>query len=153
VKLTVAMFVTGLALCLTKCAHAGAAKRALEVLCPKAVGLAPQIEAHAYRNLLHPALVVALIAHESRCRVNARSGRGDYGLGQIRVGGSAAKGATAQDLLNPERNLELAARHLAWAMVLCGGTTGLSVYSGRAKCRHSRYSREVLRKFSMAFAR
>jgi soluble lytic murein transglycosylase-like protein len=152
-KLTVAMFAMGLALCLTECAHAGAASRALAALCPKAVGLAPQIEANARRNLLHPALLTALIAHESRCRVNARSGRGDYGLGQIRVGGSAAKGATAQDLLNPERNLELAARHLAWAMVLCGGTTGLSVYSGRARCRASKYQREVLRKFSLAFAR
>jgi soluble lytic murein transglycosylase-like protein len=100
------------ALLLSGAARADSADRALSRLCPHAMGIAPQIEAHARRQLLHPALLVALIAHESGCRESAFSGKGDYGLGQIRVGGSAAHGASVEDLLKPERNIELTARHL-----------------------------------------
>jgi hypothetical protein len=139
----------GAAICLTATcgpAHAETTtEAALTVLCgPRAAYLAPVVGAEAHRWLLHPVLVVVVIAHESHCRADARSGRGDYGLGQIRVGGSAAHGADVEDLLKPDRNLELTARHLAGCLTMCGGLSGLSVYSGHRRCGSTRYSRAIV---------
>ena len=106
--------------------------------------LAPLVDREARRQFLRPVLLVAVIARESGCRVDADSGRGDHGLGQIRLGGSAAHGASVEDLLKPERNIELTARHLANCLTLCGGPTGLSVYAGHRKCKSSHYARRVL---------
>jgi len=118
---------------------------ALSFLCGQsAIYLAPLVQTEARRQLLHPVLVAAVIAHESHCRADARSGRGDFGLGQIRVGGSAAHGAHAEDLLNPARNVELTARHLANCLTMCGGLGGLSVYSGHKRCRSTNYSRSIV---------
>jgi soluble lytic murein transglycosylase-like protein len=150
-----ALFILGLLGCtIATCGPARAAtpsERALSVLCPRGDVSAPLVEAEAHRQLIHPALLVALVAHESRCRSSARSGRGDWGLAQIRVGGSAAHGATAAELLDPAINLRLAAAHLARVLTLCGGFSGLSVYSGFPRCRSTRYSRAVLALFLSTF--
>lgn len=154
-RLTVAMLVVGCAVCLSRCepAHAGGAERAKLALCPRGDVSAALVEAEAHRQLLHADLLMALVAHESRCRSNARSGRGDFGLAQIRVGGSAARGATAAELLDPAVNLRLAAAHLAKVLTLCGGFSGLSVYSGFPRCRSTSYSRSVLAKWMSTFGR
>ena len=129
------------------------AARAISRLCPPGRAyLAPLVDSAARQHLLHPALLTAVIAHESRCDPRAESGRGDVGLAQVRVGGSAALGSRRAELFDPALNLALAARHLARLLVLCGSVHGaLSVYSGRSKCRKSAYSRAVLVKFRSAF--
>jgi hypothetical protein len=152
-RLTVALFVIGFLVCCSRCAQAGGAERAKLALCPKASLDVALVEAEAHRQLLHAGLLMALVAHESRCRSNARSGRGDFGLAQIRVGGSAARGATVVELLDPAVNLRLAAAHLARVLTLCSGFGGLSVYSGRRHCGPSPYSRAVLAKWWSTFSR
>jgi soluble lytic murein transglycosylase-like protein len=132
---------------------ASTTEKALTALCPGREHLAPHVDAAARRYMVHRKLLVALIAHESRCRVRASSGKGDYGLGQIRITGSAARGATIGQLFDPSTNLMLAARHLSRCFTLCGSLNGLSVYSGRKKCSPSRYSAAVVRKFERLFIR
>jgi soluble lytic murein transglycosylase-like protein len=131
------------------------AARAISRLCPPGrTYLAPFVDSAARLYLLHPALLTALIAHESRCDPWAESGRGDYGLGQIRVGGSAAMGASAFELFYAALNLGLTARYLSRWIAKCRSVHGgLSVYSGRSRCRQSAYSRSVLAKFHSAFER
>jgi hypothetical protein len=151
-RLTITLLVIGFLVCCTQWAHAGAADRALAVLCPRGDIGAALIERESHRQLLHPALLVAVLAHESGCRSRARSGRGDWGAGQVRIGGSAARGATVAELLDPEVNVRLTAAHLARMITLCGGFGGLTVYSGQRRCRSSRYSRSVLQLFWRTFA-
>ena len=125
---------------------------ALTVMCgARGATLVQMVRAEARRHLMHPLLLASVIAAESRCRAYASSGRGDFGLGQIRLGGSAARGATVAELLEPARNVELTARHLASCLMLCGFTSGaLSVYSGRKHCRPSKYSERVLGLFRLS---
>jgi len=129
------------------------AARAVSLLCPPGSAyLAPLVDSAARLYLLHPHLLVAVVAHESRCDPWAASGRGDFGLGQIRIGGSAALGAAALELQGPALNLALTARHLARCLVLCGALgPALSVYSGHRRCRASRYSRAVVALLRMTF--
>ena len=154
---TIAFLALGILVCLQNCfaadtAHAGVAERAIGLLCPGRPLNALLIAREARRQLLPSGLLVAVIAHESGCRSDAKSGRGDFGLGQIRVGGSAARGATVAELMDPEINIRLTAAHLARVLTLCGGLSGLSVYSGHKRCRSSRYSRAVLGLFWSTFA-
>ena len=153
-RLTVALLVLGAALCLqAECApaRASAAERALVRLCPTATVNASLIEAQARRQLLHPALLVAVISHESRCSMARRGRLGEIGLGQILPTGSAARGFTRLELETEEGNLAATARHLANCLTLCGGFGGLSVYAGHKRCRSTKYSRAVLAKFWSAF--
>jgi hypothetical protein len=90
-------------------------------------------------------LVVAVIRAESTCNERADSGRLDLGLGQIRLGTLAAAGATRAQLLDPETNIALTARHLAKCLATCPTLLGaLSLYRGIAGCKSSKGSRRVL---------
>jgi soluble lytic murein transglycosylase-like protein len=127
-------------------ARASEALDAIRVLCPRHTAIAPLARAAAARHDVSPTLLVAVVAHESGCRWWARSGKGDVGLGQIRIGGSAAGKATVAELLDPARNLDLTAAHIARCLALCRGSSGLSVYAGNRRCRSTRYSRAVMAK-------
>jgi soluble lytic murein transglycosylase-like protein len=152
-KLTIALLVLGFLLCCSRWASAGGAERAKLALCPHGDVDVSLVEREAHRQILHPSLLMALIAHESGCRRKAVSGFGDYSYGQLRYGGSAARGATVAELMDPATNIRLTAAHLARVLTLCGGFSGLSVYSGHSRCRSSKYSRAVLAKFLSTFGR
>jgi hypothetical protein len=111
------------------------ARQALAVLCPGRVGLAPAFERAASRYHLPAALLVATVRVESTCDPLAVGPKGTLGLGQIMPGTRAARGYTTAQLLTPDPNLMATARHLHWAIALCGcDLFGLYVYGGRKKC-------------------
>ena len=123
----------------------------LLALCgPGALPLAPHFAhaAHAYH--IKPAILVAMARVESTCHPNAIGGAGgiQYGLLQIRLGGSAALGYSAEELLRPRLNLELGARHLHRWLVRCGDLrAALGVFDGWRKCsqgRRSPYAKRVM---------
>lgn len=119
---------------------------ALALLCPGHARLAEPMYAAATRWGVDPVLVAQVVHSESRCKANAVNARtNSIGLGQIKVGGSAARGKTAAQLFHVRTNLDLTARHLAWCLALCG-TPGaaIGVYHGRRKCRADAHSRKVL---------
>lgn len=143
------LFLAGLLACLTtQCgpARADTVQRTLQALCgARGEAIADLVRVEARRNLLRPTLLAAVIAAESRCNPRADSHRGDRGLMQLRVGGSAARGVDPDELRNPAVNVRLGARHLAWCLRLCGSVAGgLSVFSGRRRCKPSPYSARVL---------
>jgi hypothetical protein len=151
--LVAAMMVVGCAICCSRCARAGAAERALAVLCPKASVDVELVEAEAHRRLLHPALVVAVIAHESRCSMSRRGRLGEIGYGQIKPDGSAARGFSREELETERGNLAATARHLARVLTICNGFGGLSIYAGHRQCKSTQYSRAVLAKWLSTFSR
>ena len=123
----------------------------LLALCgPGSVGLAPHVDHAAREYHLKPAILVAMARVESTCNPRAIGGRDgiQYGLLQIREGGSAALGYTADELLKPRLNLELGARHLHRWINRCGDVrAALGVFNGWRKCslgRRSPYARKVL---------
>lgn len=140
---------------LVPAAHASDSDVALALLCPKNwKPIARTLRIEAATVGIDSVLLAAIVANESRCRVSADSGKGDYGLAQIRLGGSAAGDATAVELLDPRTNLHLAALHVRRCLELCGDVHGaLSVYAGHKKCRPSRYSRRVLGMYEAAMRR
>ena len=157
-RLTVAMLIVGFLGCLQNCvgpatAHAGGAERAKLALCPKGTLDASLIEAEARRQLLHPALVVAVIAHESGCQMGRRGRLGEIGYGQIKPDGSAARGYSRAELETERGNIAATARHLARVLTICNGFGGLSLYAGNRRCRSTGYSRSVLAKFLSTFSR
>lgn len=101
---------------------------------------------------LSPILLAALIASESRCKQDADSGNGDIGLGQIRIGGSAAMGNSRRWLLKPWMNVNLTARHLSMWLRICDGYVlgALSGYRGLKGCKSSKGSRRVMQLFEKA---
>jgi hypothetical protein len=111
----------------------------------RAQRFAPLVREMAQRHGIPWRMLVANVASESRCNPRADSGKGDYGLGQIRVGGSAAGKHTRLQLLQPRLNLRLTARHMRRCFDLCGWWAGaLSVYKGHRKCRSSKGARRVM---------
>lgn len=129
----------GIAIGCTHClgpARADQTDRELAKLCgPRGASIADLIRKEARHHLLHPVLLSQLVAGESTCRWWADSGLGDIGLGQIRLGGSAARGATRAQLLDPATNLHLAASHLDRLLLICGSIPGaLRVYRGHTRC-------------------
>jgi hypothetical protein len=146
VRLTVALLLAGLMLCLYGDAHADVAELALRRMCsPAAVRLAPLVRAEARLNLLPVVSLVAVMYVESRCRsgvVNPVSGAA--GLMQILPHGSADGGYPPDDLRADDLNVKLGAAHLGRLLVFCGAWSGaLSVFSGFRYCRSTRYSRRV----------
>jgi hypothetical protein len=123
--------------------------RLLLTLCgPSAIGLAPHVDHAAHKYHVKPVVLIAMARVESTCHVDARDGRGDWGLLQIREGGSAALGYTAEELLKPRLNLELGARHLHRWIVRCGDVrAALGIFDGWKKCslgRKSPYAKRVM---------
>lgn len=145
-----ALLIAGIIGCTQSCigpARADQAQRTLRALCgTRGEAIAELVRMEAHRHLLHPVLLARVIAAESTCRPGADSGHGDIGLGQIRVGTAAAKGATREELEESSVNVRLTAAHLARCLTLCGDYVlgGLSVYRGYRKCRDSAGSRRVL---------
>jgi hypothetical protein len=136
----VVLMFLGIALCCTHCegpARADQTDRELSRLCGplRALAVANLVRLEARHHLLHPVLLARVVASESTCRIDADSGRGDIGLGQVRLGGSAARGHGRLDLLHPAINLHLAAAHLDRLLLLCGSWHGaLRVYRGHRYC-------------------
>ena len=122
----------------------------LQLCGPGAVGLAPHVHHAARKYHIKPAILVAMARVESTCNPRAIGGRDgiQYGLLQIREGGSAALGYTAEELLKPRLNLELGARHLHRWTVRCGDVrAALGVFNGWKKCsqgRKSPYAKRVM---------
>jgi soluble lytic murein transglycosylase-like protein len=117
-------------------ARASTTADALDLLCgPGHRDLAPHVDASARRHLLHPVVLVSVIAAESTCQADAVNARtGAIGLGQIMPGRSADR--PGSNLRDPATNLNLTARHLAGLMVLCGSLGGaVHVYHGHKRCR------------------
>jgi soluble lytic murein transglycosylase-like protein len=133
---------------LVPAARGDSAGRALHVLCgPRGDAIADMVRVEARRHLIHPALLAAVVASESTCNPNAHSGHNDWGLGQIRLGGSANVGGySAAQLRDPATNLYLTSRHLAKCLTICNGYVlgALSVYRGVSRCRATDGSRRVL---------
>jgi soluble lytic murein transglycosylase-like protein len=140
--------ILGLLLCLTRTCQAGAAERALRLLCPGQLELELTIEREARRHLQHPALLVALMYVESRCEAPAVSRRGALGLLQIMPRGPATGDFTPVQLLDPVANIMAGARWLAMLEVWCGGLLpGLGAYNS-GHCKKSRgFARWVHRIF------
>ena len=134
-----------IALFCSRPASAGPAERAISVLCPKSKIDPSIVEKHARKHLLHPYLLVSLIANESGCDNTKTGALGEIGYGQIFPGRSAAKGLSRSYLKTEEGNIAATARHLARCLTLCGGLTGLSIYAGHKKCMESTYSKNVLK--------
>jgi hypothetical protein len=156
---TILALVIGIALCLAAtCGPARAdTASAMRVLCgargvaiidrERGITLPESVDNEALTEGVPPMLLAALIASESRCKVNADSGNGDLGLGQLRVGGSAAYGYARREILRPWFNVYLTARHLGMWLRLCNGYVpgALSGYRGLRGCRDSKGSQRVLR--------
>lgn len=127
-----------LVLCCLECsaeARPDSARRALAVLCPKRVSLAPHFERAVEKYGVDPVLLVAVARAESSCNPLAVGPKGTLGLGQIKPGTRAARGYTNEQLLKPGPNLMATARHMSWAFALCGlDLFGLYVYGGRKRC-------------------
>jgi soluble lytic murein transglycosylase-like protein len=162
------LMLLGLALCLTRtCGPARAepswspsAERALRVLCPHHLELAPQVAETARRHLVHPAMLVAMMKPESRCRKRAVNRRTKaYGLLQIKLVGNAnPKHLPPVKLLDPAMNLHLGARHFNRCMRICKDSRGgaIRVYHGYKKCsgwKRDSHVLKVLRLFHSVFGR
>ena len=149
----VALTVAALTICLThSCgpAQATPAERALAVLCPHAVEWAPFVEAAARRQLMHPALIVAVMRAESGCTADAVSARGAVGAMQLLgVARGRLRGAALRD---PEANIDAGARWLCLMITWCGSVPlGVGAYN-TGKCGRGRgYARRVMRLFERAF--
>jgi len=111
--------------------------------------LAKLVQQEASRYAMDPGIIVAVMARESSCKVNAIGGNGkDLGLMQLR------RGITTQghdrlsnrQLMRPDINIRLGVRRLAQARRICNGLPEywLSNYAG-LRCGVSEYSRRVMR--------
>ena len=136
----------GLALCcMSECAPAQAspAERALAALCPHAVAWAPLVDEAAHRQLLHPALLVAVMLPESGCQSGAVSRKGARGPMQLL---GVARGNLRGDALHdPAANINAGARWLALREVECGSLfLGLGAYNAGPCGKGKGYARRVL---------
>jgi soluble lytic murein transglycosylase-like protein len=124
-------------------ARAGAVADALDIACPGHADLAPLVEAAARRHLVDRVVIVALIAHESRCDTFAVGRQDDRGLGQLR--GVARAGLTRRDAHDPAKNLNATARWLAAMTTWCGSLpAGLGAYNTGRCGKGKGYARRVL---------
>lgn len=105
------------------------------------------IQWEASDHHLDPALLVALIGHESHFdahAVSAPRGPRDCGLGQIRTTG-AGRGFTCRQLMEPSLNIHLTASYLASWVGKCRGNLvrALSGYNRGHGCYPNDYGRRV----------
>ena len=116
---------------------------------PSSLGLAPHFQAASHRYGIPPAILVSVARIESRCDPAADDGDSDYGVMQIREGGSAAHGRTKAQLLNARTNIMLGARHIRYWWNRCGDLpASLGIYRGSHNCRdgrHSKRAKDVIR--------
>jgi soluble lytic murein transglycosylase-like protein len=143
--------ILGAAFCLTATcgpAQAQSAARALAVLCPGHQDLAPHVDEAARRYLHHPAIIVAIMAVESNCRMSAVGTHGEICAMQIMPNGPASNGLTREQLRDPATCIATGARWLSLREVDCGGALflGLSGYNARTCQGGKRYARNVLAK-------
>jgi hypothetical protein len=144
-RLTIAFLVIGVALFLTTWANAQTALASLQVLCPKATALAPHVEAAARQHMQRPVVLVALMAVESNCRMDAVGAAGEVCAMQLR--GVARNGHSKRALAsNPALCVATGARWLSLREVDCGGGLflGLSGYNARTCGGGKKYARKVL---------
>jgi hypothetical protein len=130
-------------------ARAQTAAESLSVLCPRHGDLEQVIDAAAAKHRLQPVLLTALILAESSCEANkVNKHTRCYGLTGIKIDGSANyQHREPAELMDPETNVELGARHLARCLSICGSLGGaLRVYHGNKRCdgwREDTYVRRV----------
>jgi hypothetical protein len=110
--------------------------------------LAEPIHLAATEHRVPVLLLTALVFAESSCdasKVNAKTGA--MSVGQILPGGSASRGHTAAELMDPVLSLNLAANHLATWRRRCGSWLGsITIFHGNKKCSaNSSYARQVVR--------
>lgn len=111
---------------------------------PGAVPLAPHFAHAAHKFHVPPAVLVAVARVESRCSPTADDGDSDYGVMQIREGGSAAHGHTRAQLLDARTNIMLGARHIRYWWDRCGDLpASLGIYRGSHNCRDGRHSKRA----------
>ena len=115
---------------------------------PGALPLAPHFAHASHRWHVPPAVLVAVAKIESRCDPTADDGDSDYGVMQIREGGSAARHHTRAELLHARLNIDLGARHIRYWWNRCGDLpASLGIYRGSRNChdgRHSKRARDVM---------
>ena len=126
----------------------------LLLLCgPRGEAIDSHVRAEAHRQLIHPTILIMLIASESRCRLNVRGSKGEIGPMQLLPGGSAARGYTPEQLQDPAINIEAGARHLGRLLTMCNddANAAISIYKSQVrKCRRTETAARVLRLLSDA---
>ena len=145
---TLLFLAIGLALCLTRFAHAQGAADSLAALCPSRQALAPLVEAAAHSARVPAVVLVAMARVESTCDPSAVNRRtGALGWLQVLPGRSADPDhLDADELADPAVNIGLGARHLRRCIDLCGTLpAGLHVFHGGKKCKEWRGDRYVKR--------
>ena len=148
-RFTVALFVLGTALCCSRCAHATTTADALAVACPGHQSLAPLIDEAARKHMQHPITLVAVMAVESGCRMDAVGAAGEVCAMQLL--GVARNGNSRQALAgDPALCIATGARWLSLREADCGGGLflGLSGYNARTCQGGKRYARKVLARIS-----
>ena len=125
-------------------ARAQSAADAIAALCPGHGVLAPLVEASARRHLQHPVTIVAIMAHESACRMEAVGAAGEVCAMQLL--GVARNGHSKLELLDPATCIDTGARWLSLREVDCGGTLAGALAGYNAKhCENGkRYARKVM---------
>ena len=117
---------------------------ALNAACPGHRDLAGPVDSAARRYLLHPLVLVAVMAHESGCDMRAVGAAGEVCAFQLR--GAARNGHSSRALARDAALcVATGARWLALREVECGGLLlGLSGYNSRTCEGGKRYARAVL---------
>lgn len=134
-------------------ARASQTEDLLARLCPNGDFSADQVAGIAHRFLLHPAILVAVLAAESGCRMGVVGSHREVCAMQIIPGGAAATSQilgrrfSRRELLDSLTCLYVGARYLAYQFQTCGTNPRLALtgYSHRRGCKRSRYADEVLR--------
>ena len=140
------LFSAGLAICLSHCsgpARAGTVEQALAVACPGHENWAPYVQSASRHWMVHPVLLVAVMEHESGCRMGKVGAHGERCAMQLL--GVARNGRSNRELADPAICTDTGARWLSLRELDCGSKyLGLDGYNAR-KCKHGRkYARRVL---------
>lgn len=133
-------------------ARASQTEDLLSRLCPRGDFSADQVAGMAHRFLLHPAILVAVMAVESGCRMGVVGSHREVCAMQIIPGGATATSPilgrrfSRRELLDPFTCLYVGARYLAHLFQVCGPNPRLALtgYSHRHGCKRSRYADAVL---------
>lgn len=139
-KLIIAIVLAGFALCTCEWVHADQSDDAVRFFCgPGHDDLAPLIRAESRHHLVRPSYLSAVMAAESHCQADAMNvTTGAIGLFQIMPGRSADPDhLDAGELLDPETNVHLGARHLSELLTLCGSFAG-AIHLNHSKDGHCR---------------
>lgn len=140
------LLVVGVLACCQTCvgpARADTTSSALAVLCPGHQDLAEPVRAASRRYLHHPVTLVAVMAVESNCRMDAVGAAGEVCAMQLL--GVARNGNSKRELRDPSTCIDTGARWLALREVDCGGLfLGLSGYNARTCGGGKGYARKVL---------